>query len=81
MEEVESLFGVVQNPSYLKMHYWPSGCTYWKPGKYDPFEESNKSLVPLSNFPNLHLVGESYSNNQAWIEGAIEQAEKLLKVL
>jgi flavin-binding protein dodecin len=33
----------------------------------------------LKKYPNLHLVGESYSTNQAWIEGALEQAEKLLK--
>jgi protoporphyrinogen oxidase len=81
MNEVESLFGVRRKPIYLKMHYWHSGCTYWKPGKYDPIEESNKSLVPLKEFPNLHLVGESYSTNQAWIEGALEQAEKLQKMI
>ena len=81
MKEVESLFGVKRKPTFLKMHYWPSGCTYWKPGHYDVVKESNKSLVPLNDFKNLHLVGESYSTNQAWIEGALEQAEKLLKII
>lgn len=78
---VEELFGVKTKPTFLKMHYWPSGCTYWKPGNYNPSEESNKSLTPIKKYPNLHLVGESYSLNQAWIEGALEQAEKLLKIL
>jgi protoporphyrinogen oxidase len=75
---VYDLFGVKTKPTFLKAHVWPSGCTYWKPGYYDPTEESIKSLIPLKKFPNLHLVGESYSTNQAWIEGALEQAEKLL---
>lgn len=75
---VYDLFGVKTKPIFLKAHVWPSGCTYWKPGHYDPTNESIKSLIPLKKFPNLHLVGESYSTNQAWIEGALEQAEKLL---
>ena len=75
---VYDLFGVKTKPTFLKAHVWPSGCTYWKPGHYDPIEESNKSLTPLKEFSNLHLVGESYSTNQAWIERALEQAEKLL---
>ena len=77
--EVEKVFGKVPAPLYLKMHEWGAGCTYWKPGKYDPVEMGELALQPIKMYPNLHLCGESYSMQQAWMEGALESAEGLLK--
>jgi monoamine oxidase len=77
--EVEKVFGNVPAPLYLKMHEWGAGCTYWKPGKYDPVEMGELALQPFKAYPNLHLCGESYSMQQAWMEGALESAEGLLK--
>lgn len=77
--EVEKVFGKVPVPLYLKMHEWGAGCTYWKPGKYDPVEIGELALQPFKAYPNLHLCGESYSMQQAWMEGALESAEGLLK--
>jgi len=79
--EVEKVFGKVPAPLYLKMHEWGAGCTYWKPGKYNPVEMGELALQPMAAYPNLHLCGESYSMQQAWIEGALESAEGLLKKL
>jgi len=77
--EVEKVFGKVPAPLYLKMHEWGAGCTYWKPGKYDPVAMGELALQPMTLYPNLHLCGESYSMQQAWMEGALESAEALLK--
>jgi hypothetical protein len=34
--------------------------------------------LPL-RFPDVYLCGESYSMHQAWIEGALQHAEDMLK--
>jgi hypothetical protein len=47
------------------------------PGDYNPEEESKKSLRPFGEDSEIYLVGESYSLRQAWMEGALEQVEKL----
>jgi monoamine oxidase len=77
--EVKKVFGPVPSPTYLKIHDWGKGCTYWKPGVYDPVKMGELALQPLKAYPHLHLCGESYSMQQTWMEGALESAEALLK--
>ncbi|NBO61147.1 MAG: FAD-dependent oxidoreductase [Flavobacteriia bacterium] len=67
----------IPDPLFFKAHPWTSGCTYWLPGTYDPYEESKKSLKPFSDV-NVYCCGESFSIRQAWMEGALEQADLLL---
>jgi len=78
-KEVHAVFGTVPAPIYLKAHDWGKGCTYWKPGTYDPVKMCELALQPFSKYPHLHLCGESYSIHQTWMEGALESAERLLK--
>jgi monoamine oxidase len=78
-KEVHAVFGKVPAPIYLKAHDWGKGCTYWKPGSYDPVKMGELALQPFSKYPHLHLCGESYSMQQTWMEGALESAEALLK--
>jgi monoamine oxidase len=78
-KEVQAVFGKVPAPIYLKAHDWGKGCTYWKPGVYDPVKMCELALQPFSKYPHLHLCGESYSMQQTWMEGALESAEALLK--
>ena len=75
--QLTKLFGKIQVPKmiYFKSHYWKYGASYWLPGNYNPIEESKKSLKPYDS--EIYLVGESYSLKQAWMEGALEQSEKL----
>ena len=72
---LKELFGPIPNYKFFKSHYWKYGATYWLPGDYNPVEESKKSLKPFNS--EVYLVGESFSLNQAWIEGALEQCNKL----
>jgi hypothetical protein len=67
----------IPDPVFFKIHPWTSGCTYWLPGSYDPETESRQSLKPFSDL-NLYCCGESFSLKQAWMEGAVEQADFLL---
>ena len=80
VEKVREMFPdkTIPDPLFFKSHPWTSGCTYWLPGSYDPYEESKKSCKPC---PNLHVYccGESFSTRQAWMEGALEHAELMLK--
>jgi hypothetical protein len=79
VEEARTSFPdkTIPDPLFFKAHPWTSGCTYWLPGSYDPFQESKKSLKPFSTM-HLYCCGESFSTRQAWIEGALEQADMLL---
>jgi hypothetical protein len=71
----------IPTPLFFKTHPWTDGCTYWLPGMYDAAEESQRSLQPLPNaMPGLFMCGESFSLRQAWVEGALEQADALLKL-
>ena len=79
-EEVRRMFPskTIPEPTYLKKHDWPAGCTYWVPGDYDV---GQASLAAHNPSPNLYVCGESVSTEQAWIEGALQSAETLLKIL
>jgi monoamine oxidase len=69
-------------PIFLKSHPWESGCTYWLPGLYDPQVKSKESLQPFGKeFSQIHVCGESFSLRQAWMEGALENTQALLRTL
>ena len=81
MAEIRRIFPDrdIPEPLFFKRHPWYDGCTYWLPGDYDPLVESEKSLWPLSDkMSKLFMCGESFAVRQAWMEGAVEQADKLL---
>jgi monoamine oxidase len=63
-------------------YLWKDGCTYWLPGDYDYTEISKKALYPMpETYPNLHIVGESFSTKQQWVEGALEHSNELVKLI
>ena len=78
--EVRALFAdrTIPEPSYIAAHEWPGGCTYWIPGDYDVEEDIASAMAPAKG---VYVVGESVSHQQAWIEGALESAEELLRLL
>ncbi len=71
----------IPEPLFFKTHPWSEGCTYWLPGTYNAEELSNEALQPLPSMPGVHCCGESFSLRQAWMEGALEHADCLLKIL
>ena len=82
-QEVKRLFPErnVSAPTWVKSYDWKDGTTYWKPGSYDAAAESEAAIRPRpSTMPELYVCGESFSLLQAWIEGSLEHAERLLKI-
>jgi monoamine oxidase len=81
--ETQALFPELTIPPalYTKAHLWRDGCSYWLPNEESYKELSHKALDPLPDHPNLHLIGESYSTKQQWIEGALEHADTLVAAI
>lgn len=76
MKEVRKLFGSnIPDPIFIKAHPWNTGTTYWKPGIYN-IDAVIKASRQLED--DVYVCGESFSHEQAWIEGALESAEGLL---
>jgi protoporphyrinogen oxidase len=82
MKEIRALFPEkdIPDPLFFKVHEWKEGVSYWLPGGYTVKEESERALVPFPKaYPGLYVCGESFSERQGWVEGAIEHAALLLK--
>lgn len=76
--EVDKLYpeiGSIPKAVFSKKYYWSTGACYFKKG-FDYKVIQNKMINPESN---LFLCGDSFSDNQAWMEGALQTSEKLLK--
>ena len=68
---------IIPEPLWVRAYEWHDGCTYWRPGNYDPQAIAAAARAPPS-LPGLYCCGESLSvGRQAWIEGALESAEEL----
>jgi len=82
MSHIRALFPdqSIPDPTFFKLHPWKEGCSYWKPGNYDIFEESKKSMHPLKEMPGLFVCGESFAVLQCWMECAVEQADHMMEL-
>lgn len=82
MAEARRVFSsrTIPDPLFFHSHPWKTGCTYWKPGKYDPVKESQQSIQPFTGHP-LFLCSESFAVMQCWMESALIQAEAVLDAL
>jgi len=82
--ETQDLFPeqTIGTTNFTKSYYWKDGCSYWLPGPYDYKMASKEALNPMpTTHPRLHIVGESFSKKQQWIEGALEHADELVDLL
>jgi hypothetical protein len=67
----------IPKPIYTKVCYWKEGIAMWKPKK-----DSLKISAFLENpTKNIFIIGENYSLNQAWIEGALQTCHNILPTL
>lgn len=77
---LEKAMGITKNILELReivSFYWPIGTHYYEPlsGPYYSREDFIKHAQNPN--PNLFVVGEMVSNNQGWVEGALESVDKL----
>lgn len=79
MFEVRRLFSNVNIPDPIKIYskYWKNATHMWKP-TIDSKELSKKIIKPIEN-ENIYIIGESYSLNQQWTEGALETVDNFIK--
>jgi len=67
----------IPKPIFTKVCYWKEGIAMWKP-KHNSLLISKKVRNPMKN---VYIIGENYSLNQAWIEGALQTCDDVLKKL
>jgi monoamine oxidase len=62
----------------IKRYYWPIGTHYMRPFMEG---ETYESWIRLAQHPapNIVVVGEAFSRNQGWVEGALESVELALR--
>jgi protoporphyrinogen oxidase len=61
---------------WLRSYYWKNAVHVWKAGT-DPVK-IEKKIKKL--YPDVKIVGESFSFRQGWIEGALESVVKNLRI-
>jgi hypothetical protein len=67
-------------PKHTKVFYWKCGVGYWGIGA-DSHEISNRMTKPFPDI-DLFVCGEHYSEkNQQWMEGALETATRVIRLL
>jgi monoamine oxidase len=67
----------IPEAKWMRPYEWHDGCSYWRPGTYDVESASRAIMEPQ---PGLFVTGESFSPyKQAWMEGALEHAEAVLR--
>lgn len=78
-ENLQSVFPnkKIPEPSYLKAHLWTHGCHHFRP-KFNSDFIREQILNPVNN---IYICGEGFSSKQAWMEGALETAQKILKII
>lgn len=70
---------IIPHPVFLKLFDWKVGVHYWKAGS-DSDTVSKQMLRPFPG-KDIYVAGEGFSQNQAWIEGALETAQSVTKMV
>jgi hypothetical protein len=66
----------IPKPFYFKSHLWTIGCHHWKAGC-----DSKSIYDEIKNpLPNLYIIGEAFSQKQAWVEGALETTKECIRL-
>jgi hypothetical protein len=63
----------IEDPEWITMHYWNSGVHFWKTGINS--KDIQNKLNNIFKKDNIYILGETYCNRQAWIDGALESVE------
>ena len=65
----------IPEPLVVKKYFWEPGACYYRKGT-DPDEVRKNMVNPM---PNVFVCGDSFSSHQAWMEGALETSEMVIK--
>ena len=56
------------------VHFWRAGIKWW-----ERYQDALQPLGKDNEGGTIHIIGETFSYNQGWAEGAVETAEHLLQ--
>jgi hypothetical protein len=74
-EELRKLFiETVPEPEWVRPYLWEIGTHAWLPGP------SSELLKKLPEIEGIQVCGEAFSKRQAWVEGALESTDSLIKI-
>ena len=78
-DEIQLLFPnkKIPKPTYFKPHLWEIGVHHWKP-KCDSVSVYRKIVNPIKD---IYIVGEAFSQKQAWMEGGLETVQSIMAKL
>ena len=66
----------VTEPEWITKHYWCCGAHFWKVNVKS--KEIKKNIERIFKPKKIYIIGEIYSDRQAWIEGSLETVEEIL---
>lgn len=64
----------IKEPEWISLHYWSSGDHLWKVGINS--KDIIKQIDDIFIKKDIYILGETYSERQSWIEGALETIHK-----
>jgi hypothetical protein len=67
----------IPQPTYFKSHLWTIGAHHWKP-KCNSDKLSKQIQTPCKG---IYIIGEAFSQKQAWVEGALETSKQVVEML
>lgn len=67
--------GEIPQPQVIKKYYWSIGACYYRK-KTNPTKLQKEMINPLNG---VYICGDSFSSHQAWMEGALETSENVIK--
>ena len=71
-------FKNIKEPEWITMHFWESGDHMWNVGVNT---KNIQDIIDGLFIPkDIYILGETYSERQAWVEGAIETVHKKLNI-
>jgi len=68
----------IKDPEWITIHNWDSGSHFWKIGVES--DKIQKEIKDIFTKKNIYILGETYCNRQAWIDGALETVHQTLKI-
>lgn len=79
--EINRIFGIDMTIGASKIAFWEYGTTYYKPLKTKYKNRGEWLKIAQNPASDIYFVGEGFSRNQGWVEGALESVDVIYSML
>jgi hypothetical protein len=76
--EINRIFGIDMTIGTSKIAFWEYGTTYYKPLKTKYKNRGEWLKIAQNPLSDIYFVGEGFSRNQGWVEGALESVDAIV---